>query len=458
MRSLFILSSIYNIRRLNNIQFFISAVILTAAIFQLASRVSQDQFLWILLLYFLSFLAFAKIVHLSLNERIGFYPLLWLALILRALLLFTHPALSDDIYRFLWDGGLWHLGINPLDMTPSQLVESGVEIPVFMSELYPLLNSRDYHTIYPPLNQLFFYISAAFMEYGLETAVLVFKLLLLTFECFAIWFFVKLSQLLAFKRSFIWLYLLNPLVIIEVMGNCHFEGVMVSMLLLTILQLHYLKTSTAGLTTAMAVNAKLLPLMFVPAIAQFLRKHKKERPYLCVLIPAVIVSFVPLFMDSHPLHFFASIDLYFQKFEFNASIYYLTRELLLWITGYNQIAIIGPALAVIATGVIIRLASNADKVDMMGLTQICFLSIVTYLLLSTTIHPWYLILPIALAVFKPRLWMLVWSFTVVMSYSLYDPQHAEYHGLWLLLEYALVFVVWYIEKKYPLIRRKAGII
>lgn len=43
-----------------------------------------------------------------------------------------------------------------------------------------------------------------------------------------------------------------------------------------------------------------------------------------------------------------SANLYYQKFEFNASIYYLLRQIGFWWYGYNTIAFLGKALAVLA--------------------------------------------------------------------------------------------------------------
>lgn len=35
------------------------------------------------------------------------------------------PSLSDDIYRFIWDGRAMLNGIHPFSMTPEQIITSG---------------------------------------------------------------------------------------------------------------------------------------------------------------------------------------------------------------------------------------------------------------------------------------------------------------------------------------------
>ena len=79
------------------------------------------------------------------------------AVLLRLVFLFSTPVLSDDFFRFVWDGRLLVAGVNPYLYLPSNLLHS----PIFLSAnlnttLYEGLNSPNYFTVYPPLNQLFF--------------------------------------------------------------------------------------------------------------------------------------------------------------------------------------------------------------------------------------------------------------------------------------------------------------
>ena len=61
-----------------------------------------------------------------------------------------------------------------------------------------------------------------------------------------------------------------------------------------------------------------------------------------------------------------------------------------------------------------------------------------YFLLSTTVHPWYVITPLSISVFTNYKYLLVWSFTVILSYSAYGINGFN-EQLWMLgLEYVLV--------------------
>jgi alpha-1,6-mannosyltransferase len=85
---------------------------------------------------------------------------LFTAILARFLLLFTFPGLSDDVYRFIWDGRMWLQGVNPFDLLPSEWIQEYGSTPALSRELFEQLNSPDYFTIYPPVNQGVFALAA----------------------------------------------------------------------------------------------------------------------------------------------------------------------------------------------------------------------------------------------------------------------------------------------------------
>ena len=139
-----------------------------------------------------------------------------------------------------------------------------------------------------------------------------------------------------------------------------------------------------------------------------------------------------------------SVNLYFQSFEFNASIYYLLRGLGKLLTGYNQIKVLGPILSLTTVGIIIYSATMVKRDNLDSLLASLFASFAAYLLLATTVHPWYLCMLIILAMFQRSWWVLVWSGVVVWSYTTYmTPDFIQ--NLWLIsVEYLVVFgCIWY---------------
>ena len=120
---------------------------------------SQSDFSLIIIGGAIAFIAYG---YLSFFNRPSIKIIFITGICIRILLLFAFPNLSDDIYRFVWDGQLISQGINPYGHLPSDLMSQNVS---GLSEtFYTQMNSPDYYTIYPPLTQLIFYISTWFSQ------------------------------------------------------------------------------------------------------------------------------------------------------------------------------------------------------------------------------------------------------------------------------------------------------
>ena len=75
---------------------------------------------------------------------------------LRLLLIGMEPNLSEDIYRYIWDGQIFLNGGDPYLHVPSWYAQNG-QWPAGTSQLlFSKLNSPDYFSVYPPLALLFF--------------------------------------------------------------------------------------------------------------------------------------------------------------------------------------------------------------------------------------------------------------------------------------------------------------
>jgi hypothetical protein len=114
------------------------------------------------------------------------------------------------------------------------------------------------------------------------------------------------------------------------------------------------------------------------------------------------------------------------------------------ITGYNQIAIIGPLLGLsVLTGVVIY-AFKESNPNIKSLFKAMLFGICMYLFLATTVHPWYTILPLILCIFTSFRFPVIWSGLIFLTYINYS--HPVYfENLWIVgLEYSIVFgfMVW----------------
>ncbi|NNK89795.1 MAG: hypothetical protein HKO89_04240 [Saprospiraceae bacterium] len=310
------------------------------------------------------------------------------------------------------------------------------------------MNSQVYYTVYPPVHQLCFYLAAFGDHNSPEQSAMVLRVLILIAEVVSFFFLVKILEYLKKPAYYALIYMLNPLIIVELTGNLHFEAIMICFLLGFIYFLIHKKYLSATLFFNLSIATKLLPLMFVPAVMWYLYQKGELRRFIISSIIISSIMFLPLFWSLDLNNFLSSIDLYFQKFEFNASIYYITREIGRWMTGYNQIAVIGPLFGILTFLLILWFTKKTRPVLVNEMTDVFIFSFTVYLLLGTTIHPWYLSMLIVLCVFRLHYWIILWSFLVVFSYGVYAFEAIPY---WLItLEYGLLFFMWMLEKKYPL--------
>src|SRR5579884_948487 len=120
--------------------------------------VKRSNFSQVIALFFFLFMLYWAIIKLNRTD-FDYRHALFAAVVFRAVLLFALPNLSDDFYRFIWDGRLLAHGVNPFSHLPSYYAsQNNTDISIFglSRELFDKLNSPNYFTIYPPVCQYIF--------------------------------------------------------------------------------------------------------------------------------------------------------------------------------------------------------------------------------------------------------------------------------------------------------------
>lgn len=366
-----------------------------------------------------------------------------IAVLLRLIFLFSNPILSDDFFRFVWDGRLLVAGFNPYLYLPSEVANMSLFSAANLSTtLYEGLNSPHYFTVYPPLNQLFFGVAAWIGGDNVQLSVVVMRVIILMAEVGNCWLLSSPQNLgiqPSAKRKINGLvYALNPLVIVELTGNLHFEAVTLFFVLLALRWLNrpwfkdsYLMASAVAL--GLGASVKLLPLIFLPLLIRRMG-WQKGIIYSGVVGLTIVGLFLPFLSKSLLTNVGTSLDLYFQKFEFNASVYYLLREVGYWITGYNLIQSLGPVLSLITLGTVSWLAFQKSS-----LAEKMLLSLTVYFFLATTVHPWYITTLVALGAITRHWYPVVWSLLLPLTYVAYASSPYQENLRVVGLEYIFVF-------------------
>jgi hypothetical protein len=332
-------------------------------------------------------------------------------------------------------------GVNPFQFLPIELVDS---TNVWSSMLVDKMNSPNYYSVYPPVHQFIFGIASSLFPADVKGAVIIMRLFIIAADVGIIWIGMKLLNMFGLpKRRILW-YALNPLVIIELSGNLHFEGVMLFFLLLFIYFLVKEELRKSAFVFALAISTKLIPVIFLPLVFNYLG-FKKGLRFSFTTALVVVFSFVPFINWEMIHHLSSSLDLYFQNFEFNASIYYLVSAIYRKVVGYNLIAVVGPSLAFVALLFILLISWRKRVEEVSSLIRGMLLVITTYYLFATIVHPWYIISLVLLSCFTTFRYPVLWSFTIMLSYFAYREIQVQESIFLLLLEYLPVIVFLVVE-------------
>ncbi|MEO8934346.1 MAG: mannosyltransferase [Xanthomarina sp.] len=431
------------------------AVISMLFYFSFAYDLQRTDSIKLMTLYGALFFLFYKIVQIN-KSNIKFLTLL--AFSFRAVFILAIPNLSQDFYRFIWDGRLILEGINPYLFTPDFFILKG-EFPIaHAQELYNGMGSlsASHFSNYPPLNQYCFVLANLVPGQRILSSVIGLRLLIIAADFGTLYFGKKLLEKLKLPLYNIFWYILNPFIIIELTGNLHFEGVMIFFLVWSLYLLHINKWKLAAVVFAFSVSIKLIPLLFLPLVWQwFLQSNRPAVSMKLGVIKLIffyaivgiitLLLFLPFYSTEFILNYSQTIGLWFQNFEFNASIYYMVREIGYAITDYNQIAIIGKFSGILVFIFVVGLSIFRRNYAMQELILTMLFALSFYYFTATTVHPWYLATLLILSVFTKYKFPLVWSLVIVFSYLAYS-NHNNSENLWLIgLEYILVYSVFLYE-------------
>ncbi|WP_028891760.1 DUF2029 domain-containing protein [Tenacibaculum sp. 47A_GOM-205m] len=404
---------------------------------------------------------FGSFYFLLQNKQTSFKNWVTIAILFRLIFLFAVPNLSQDFYRFIWDGRMILEGFNPYLSLPQTFIEQNNAPILQATELYKGMGQLNgsHYTNYPPINQLCFLLAALFSKHSILGSVIIMRILIILADIGVLYFGKKLLEKLHLPVHNIFLYILNPFVIIEFTGNLHFEPVMLFFLVWSLYKLQQQKWIWAGVLLACAVSVKLIPLLFLPLFYQWFIKNdisyitgiKKLIGFYTVVLLTIAITFLPFFSIEFMTNYSNSVGLWFRNFEFNASFYYIAREVGYLFRGYNEIAIIGKMIPILTISFLLILTFFRRNISAIQLITAMLLGLSFYYFISTTMHPWYIGTLLILSVFTKYRYPLVWSFVIILSYQAYANIPWK-ENLWLIaLEYAILysFIIWELSIKKP---------
>ena len=334
--------------------------------------------------------------------------ILGLAVLFRVVLLFsTPPTLSDDVYRYIWDGRLSNAGVNPY----AHAVNSPALDP-YDTPLRQLVNHREMASPYLPSAQALFAL-----VYRLSPeSPLAFQVAAVLFDLLTGLVILDLLRRFGLPGSRVLIYLWNPLVIVEFAHGAHVDALMIFLMMASFWLLMVARHRLLSvLSMAAATLTKGLPLLISPVLA-WRWGWRGTAAYLALLVAACL----PFAQGagwglSGPLDgtgLFGALRIYVTRWNYNSGIYHWLEVV---ICGYPTPGAVPPDVVgwglvlctklVVVVGMGLALGGvwwwSRKCDDDLTLLRLAAIPLAAYLLLTTTVHPWYVVVVIPLFPFLP---------------------------------------------------------
>jgi hypothetical protein len=238
---------------------------------------------WFLKLVVVQIVIYLGTAWLSLRSRDS-RSLLVVGLIFAALfrlsIIFYPPYLSDDIYRYVWDGRVQAAGINPYRYIPADEQLAGLRD----TKIYPNINRRDYaHTIYPPVAE-----GAFFLITRVSQSVTWMKVFMVVSEALAVWALLQLLASFGLGRQRVLIYAWHPLTVWEFAGSGHVDALAIAFIALALLARRKHGETLIGFWLACATCVKVFPAVLLPAV--YLRRSWKMP---LAFVATILITYLP---------------------------------------------------------------------------------------------------------------------------------------------------------------------
>ena len=244
------------------------------------------------------------------RTRLG---VLWVGAIgFRLVLLPTVPSLSDDVWRYLWDGHVAAAGIDPFLHAPE-----APELRSLRNGVWERVNHREVPTIYPPAAQLAFRIATGLGGLG------AWKGMVLAFDLATLAAIVRVLGRSGRDPTLAVAYAWNPLVVIELAGNAHVDALAVAASAWAIALLGEGRERWAlGLLTV-GIAAKVFPIVLLPLVVL---RTRDPRSYAVPIAVGALLA-LPYLEAGARIVLSGGLATYAAHWEFNAPIFEGLRAL-----------------------------------------------------------------------------------------------------------------------------------
>jgi hypothetical protein len=345
---------------------------------------------------------------------------------LRVCMLASTPILEDDYYRYLWDGAVTAHGVNPYSFAPTRILEgehSAGEVPTVLFELaedsgtvLSRINHPYLRTIYPPMAQAAFALAYGIRPWSLAA----WRLVLFVFDIGTLMLIIMILRTLRLPLLYLVIYWWNPLLVKEIFNSGHMDVLILPFVLGAILLTLKRRTFPAVFSLALAMGAKLWPVVLLPLI---LRPAWRSPKQLCGALALFAVlsgcMFFPILQGG--LGSDSGFVAYGHRWEMNDALF------MVFLQGANTLAnfgalfagrerLIARAIAAMLLVVWIGLLSRKRVEYDRSFCEKCLFAVTGVFILSPAQFPWYYVWMLPLLALRPRLSLLLWTVLLPLYY------------------------------------------
>lgn len=233
--------------------------------------------------------------------------LLFVAALLRLLLLPLPATLSDDIERYLWDGRVITAGFNPYALAPDAEAFRGLR-----DDHWQRLPHREVPSVYPPFALVIFSIAIQ-----LPAPRIGLKAMLVAIDLLTCWLLFRLARARGRPGGRAVWYAWSPLATVEIAAMGHIDALGVAAQVACVVLLFSPQPRwRAAAAGAAGVLAKLMPIVALPMWA---RQSRRALTFLAVALGLVVAVGLPVSLAAGGVP--PGLVIYGVSWEFNGPLY-----------------------------------------------------------------------------------------------------------------------------------------
>jgi hypothetical protein len=342
-------------------------------------------------------------------SRRGLLGALGLALAWRMVLVVAPPLLSDDIYRYVWEGRIQNHGGNPFRWGDRPDAERWTPL---RDGVWEGMNHRHMTAVYPPLFQI-----AARGVTGVHDSVTAMKIFLVLCEIVTVGLLALLLRRRGLGGERLLVLAWSPLALVEIAGSGHNEAFGMLWLVAALLALERDRPLLSALAAAAGFMAKLLPGLLAAAWA------RRYRPLHVLAALGLVALLVWPYRDAGRTLFF-SLSRFARFWRFNETLFAplaALLERLLAVRGRLGLETeVGGHDAAVRAGVLITLSLALllawRRTEPVAAALVL---VAASLVLSPNVLPWYALWFLPLLVVRDEPAALLFTGTVGLAYLVY---------------------------------------